>query len=171
MVKGFIYLLMGLVSLCFSGCMREDDGEGADLQVGDVLPEFSVVMSDGGVVSNSSLKGKVSVIIFMTISCPDCQAQFPVVEQLYQEYGSEEDFILIAISREQGEPAIGDYWREKGFTMPYSAQETRKIYNLFAKSGVPRIYISDRNCVVRKVTTDNPIATYPELKESIDALL
>ena len=53
--------------LCSSGCIK-DNVEGVELKVGDRLPKFSVVMSDGSQVSDESLLGSVSCVIFFNTS-------------------------------------------------------------------------------------------------------
>jgi thiol-disulfide isomerase/thioredoxin len=63
------------------GCIREDR-EGANIKVGDKLPDFEVVMSDGSVVSNDSLEGNVSLVMFFHTSCPDCQQALPSVQEI-----------------------------------------------------------------------------------------
>lgn len=171
--KKLIVLGAALLSLsCFAGCVKGDrENDGANIQVGDVLPDFSVDMNDGGVVNSGSLTGKISVILFFSVTCPDCQSQFPAIEQIYREYKDNENFILVGISRAEGESVAGKYLRDNNYTFPYSAQETSHVYSLFAQSVIPRIYISDRSRVVQKMFTDRPVATYNELKTEIERLL
>ena len=168
----FLYttaLIMAL-ALC-TGCIndKEEPGQGGNIAVGDKLPDLSLTLSDGTAVDNGTLEGKVSLIILFSVTCPDCQAQLPVTEQFYEDYGSRIE--MFGISRAEGEGMIGKYWQDNGFRMPYSPQEDRQVYNLFAASVVPRIYIADRNRIVRAVFTDNPLAGYQDLKNAVDPLL
>ena len=55
--------------------------------------------------------------------------------------------------------------------MPYSAQKDRNIYELFAVSRIPRIYISDENGTVRYIFTDDPVPSYDDLKSSLESLI
>lgn len=50
----------------FSSCITDDDDDRGDfaLVAGDALPQFSVEMSDGGVLNTQSFSGKVGVIVF-----------------------------------------------------------------------------------------------------------
>ncbi len=61
------------------------------------------------------------------------------------------DCFFVCISREEGEASVKAYWEENGFTMPYSAQTDRSVYNLFASSGIPRRYEADENLVITHV--------------------
>ena len=155
--------------LCSSGCIK-DKVEGVELKVGERLPKFSVVMSDGSQVSDESLMGSVSCIMFFHTSCPDCQRTLPVVQQVYDEY-AQNGVLFALISREQTAALVESYWTERGYDMPYSAQSDRTIYNKFAQSRIPRVYICDKDGIIRYVYTDDPTPTYENLSDSISSLL
>ena len=166
-MKGFTAILLSLSLLC--GCIREDR-VGANVEVGDKLPDFEVIMSDGSVVSNNSLEGNISLVMFFHTSCPDCQQALPRVQDIYNEY-TQKGVYFALIGRECGKDEIEAYWSENGLNMPYSAQDDRSVYNLFASSRIPRIYISDENGTVRYIFTDDPVATLEDLKSSLDVLI
>ena len=42
------------------------------------------------------------------------------------------------------------------------------VDGLFAKSGIPRIYVVDAELTIRSVFTDNPLAGYDELEAAIN---
>ena len=153
----------------FSGCILEKN-DGAEVKVGDTLPEFEVVMMDGTVVTGSSLKGNVSVLMFFHTSCPDCQQELPYVQTMYEEYASK-GVKFTLISRECSREEIEVYWKENGLNLPYSEQNDRAVYNLFASSRIPRIYISDENGTVRYIFTDDPVASYDDLKSAVESLI
>ena len=94
-------------------CIKEEQ-TGNILDIGDYMPEFSVLLNDGSVLTSADLS--------------------------------------------------------KGYSMPYSAQETRAIYKLFATSRVPRVYVF-KNWVIRKIYTDAPTPTYSDIMSDLDALL
>lgn len=119
------------------------------VRVGDRLPEFSVTMNDGRVVRSSELKGKPSVIVFFATTCKDCQRELPLINERYRQYG--EDTIFVAISREQTADEVLSYWTRNALTIPFSAQSDRSVYSLFATSGIPRIYTSDADGIVRNI--------------------
>lgn len=167
------YLVLSLLIFTFSGCIGEEeniDRNGANISVGDTLPSLSLTLSDGKVISDTELNNKVSLIILFSTSCPDCQKQLPIVDRLYNTIKEDEDIICFGISREQGESIVSKYCLNNQLSLPYSAQETREIYSLFAQSGVPRIYIADKNRVVQFISTDNPLANYDVLLNKINEL-
>ena len=152
------------------GCIREDIESGVEVKPGDSLPSFEVVMNDGEVVTEDSLIGNVSVLMFFHTSCPDCQQALPRVQEIYNEYSSKGVYFTL-VSRECGKDEIEAYWRENGLDLPYSAQDDRKVYNMFATSRIPRIYISDENGTIRYIFTDDPVASYDDLKSALESLI
>lgn len=158
-----------LLSVVLISCIKEGQ-KGADLGVGDSVPDFTVTMNDGSQVTGASLREGVSVIVFFTTQCPDCREVLPHIKMLYDEYaGKGVRFALI--SREDTEENIYSFWKESGFTMPFSAQADRGIYELFARSRVPRVYVC-RDGVIKYIFTDKPsIPTYELLSASLEEVL
>ena len=150
--------LVAFVSLFFlAGCITSGDETvyGSKIKVGDTLPQFSVTTNTGTTVSDESLQGAVGVIVFFYTPCTDCKHDMPIVNEVYERLRDNNGIRWIAISRSEGEEAVSAYWTSNDFTLPYSAQDDRAVYDLFAHSGVPRIYVSDANGVVRALYDDS----------------
>lgn len=165
MKRVFAYLV---IFLSLISCIK-DKPIGADLGVGDRIPDFTVTMNDGSFVSGSRLREGVSVVVFFTTACPDCQKTLPEIQKIYDEYLSQGVSFAI-ISREDGPESVAGYWTEHGFTMKYSAQTDRRIYELFAQARVPRVYVC-REGIIKTIFTDSPNPTYDALKNSIESAL
>ena len=164
----FMRYIIAVLLLTKVSCMTEEELDmGSGLQVGDKLPAFSVVMSNGEKVESNDLLGNVSIIVFFNTACKDCQQELPVIQRFYDSHSQ---YPLICISREESVSSVATYWEQKGFTVPYSAQEDRKIFELFAKSVVPRIYIVDEDGIIRYIFTDYPLATFDDLVEAIKTI-
>ncbi len=162
-----LYIITVLAIL--TGCIGEKQ-EGADLQAGDSIPDFEVVMADGTVVTDDMLKKTASVIMFFHTSCPDCQQVLPQMQRIYDEYASE-GVSFALISREDSDEGISLFWEENNLSMPYSAQKDRVIYEKFAKERIPRVYICEKGGIIRYVYTDNPNPSYDDLKTSLEAVI
>lgn len=147
------------------GCVTDDDDYGFGIAVGDRLPSFSVVMDDGSTVCSDDLAGEVSVITFFNTSCPDCQAELPVLQQSYLSHGERACFICI--SREEDDRSVAAYWHDNDLTLPYSAQSDRRVYNLFASSVIPRIYVVSPDMIVTASFTDKDMPSEPVLYSAI----
>lgn len=158
-----------ILCLSLSACIAEEEGmeSGKNLDVGDRIPSFSVVMNDGTRVGDEDLLGKVSLIVFFNTACKDCQRELPELQRFYEAYPQHP---LVCISREEDAASVSGYWQKQGLTMPYSAQQDRTVYQLFASHTIPRIYVVDGEGVVRAVFTDNPLAGYEDLVEAVARL-
>lgn len=166
-MKRTISYLIAVLSL-FS-CIKEKP-KGADLDAGDMIPDFTVAVSDGISLTGAQLRDGVSCIVFFTTICPDCRETLPHVQRLYDEY-ADKGVRFAIISREDGYESVSMYWMEQGFTMPYSAQSDRTVYELFARSRVPRVYIC-RDGVIKYIFTDQPAnPTYEVLRAVLDEML
>lgn len=165
-MKRLLVILSSL--LIISACIKEEP-DGADLKVGDMLPDFEAVMNNGTVVTDDDLMEGISVVMFFHTSCPDCQKALPVMQRIYDEY-IENGVSFAIISREDVRQDIEFYWNREGLKMPFSAQEDRELYEKFASTRIPRIYIN-KNGIIRHIYTDDPVPGYNDLKNSLESLL
>lgn len=143
------------------GCVNDMDTDNRGVVAGDRLPVFSVIMSDGSECGTSTLKGKWGVIEFFNTGCEDCRENFPVLQEIYDYYLDNENVEVIAIAREEGKDEIESYWKDHGLTVPWSPQPDRSVYNLFATVGIPRMYISNPEGMIKAAygPEDPPTAT------------
>ncbi len=161
-----IYAVIALLSVI--SCIKERPS-GQELVVGDLIPEFSVTMNDGSIVTADDVRQTPSCIMFFHTSCPDCRQTLPVVQEIYEKYNSR-GVTFVLISREEDSASVSAYWEENKLTLPYSAQETREVYNLFAQTKVPRIYINAEGGEIRYIHTDYPLPDFDILDAQISAV-
>ena len=155
--------------LLAAGCVKEEQ-KGADLKVGDIIPDFEVVMSDGRLVTDDDLKENVSVVMFFHTSCKDCQQALPVIQRIYDEDASE-SLQIVLISRGEDKESICTYWNENCLKMPYSAQNDKRVYRKFAATRIPRIYVNEKGGIIRHIFTDDPIPSYGAIKKSLENVI
>lgn len=167
MIKVIFGLLMMFVCTT-SGCISDDDPKGPSLIVGDPLPNFSVTMNTGEEISTASLKGKIPVIVFFNTDCSDCRKELPVIQELWEKFKDDQRVEIVLIAREESSHEIEKYWEENNLTMPYSPQENKEIYNLFAPSVIPRIYIADRSGVITANFDDSEMPSLETLVKEIN---
>ncbi len=158
---------MPLLSICTSCDDSEKIVNTSIINVGDSLPDFSVTSNDGILYSSENLKGYTSVIVFFYTPCGDCKKALPVIDQLYKSYSDKDNIRWIAISRSESYNLVESYWENNGFTIPFSAQNDRSIYALFAYSGIPRIYIANSKGIITSVFDDSSHLTHAMLEQAI----
>lgn len=172
-------IIIGLL-LCLTlvGCSSVDE-DGDDVvervKVGDHVPSFSVdivvpspegktpsvaenTLSPEGNVRRSTfstdrLTGQTVIVLFNT-GCSDCQRDLPLLDAYYRQHQGDAGFQMVAISREEPEASVAAFWKAKGLLIPYSAQEDRRIYNLFASSIIPRIYFVSPQGIVTRINVE-----------------
>ena len=152
-----------------SSCIKDRQTAG-ELVIGSRIPDFTISDNEGSIVSGESLREGVSCIVFFYTGCPDCQKALPAVQKIYDEY-SVRGVSFALISREETDETISTYWQSNGYTMPYSAQSDRRVYELFAKTRVPRVYIC-KDGVIKHIFTDIPAPpSYEDIKTAVEELL
>ena len=164
-MKNIWIIVLGLI---LSSCIKERQGE--ELAVGDRLPDFEVVMNDGSVINDDILCRGVSVVMFFHTSCPDCRQVLPQMQKIYDEYASA-GVRIVLISREDSKESVESFWQENGLKMPYSAQNDRKVYEKFAATRIPRVYVNEKGGIIRYVFTDDPNPSYDEICTALENVI
>lgn len=163
-------IILLFLSLLLFGCITENlEGEGESLKSGDKLPKFSIVLNDNSVVSNETLLGKACLIVFFHTECPDCRKGFPAIQQVCEEFDGRMRFIAIGTGEDSMK--VEEYWMKYNMTIPFSAQHDRNVFHLFAPNTIPHVFVIDKSGRIKYVHTDNPVATYEQLKEDIISIL
>ena len=125
------------------GCVTEDVEPEKSLGVGDAVPRFAVTLNDGSVFDYSVMQQHPCVVVFFDTSCPDCRAALPIVQSVSQhEAVASQGIRFVCIARAEGEASIASFWSASHLSLPYSPQSDRSVYNLFANSVIPRIYVT-----------------------------
>lgn len=142
------------------GCVNDNEPEPRSLiEVGDPLPQFSVMLNDGSTLTTEMLRGTESMIVFFTTTCPDCRRELPRI-QAYADAHS--DLRVVCISRSQTARDVESFWQTENLTLPYSAQPDAAIYSLFATAGVPRVYCADPDLRVTAIYVETfPLERVP----------
>ena len=148
-----IVLLMTAVS-----CESIKNPQIETLEVGMTLPDFRAVDTNGEDYTRARLftTGTTSLIVLFDTQCNDCRLQMPEIQKAYEADNS--DTIFIGIARGADTQEVLEFEKEFGITFPLCPDKDCKEYSLFAKSVVPRIYISDTKTVIRFQHTDENIA-------------
>lgn len=163
--------LVVFISTMIQGCVTEDDPVNIGVGQGDELPQFTVQLDNGTTVSTSSLRGKIAVIEFFNTGCRDCREGLPAINQLYEAYQENPKVVIFAISREENSESIEEFWKNNNFSLPYSPQPDRTVYNLFATTGIPRTYIADETGKIIAAFGDYDIPGFSDLNNKIEKLL
>lgn len=128
----------------------EDAAVGERVKVGDPLPDFSVVLNDGTILTPSRLQlAGGGAIVFFHTDCPDCQRALPIVDHVVRNM--DHPPFVACISRAENADAVASYWQAHALSLPYAAVSDRSVYELFASQTIPRIYVVKRQGKVTAV--------------------
>ncbi len=149
-----------LACLLLWGCgsIHEEDDVVERIVVGSRVPIFSVNVVDYEGLTTSFSTNRLygeTVIVFFSTQCKDCQRELPELNEYYLKHKDDDGFQMVAISRAEGEQSVADFWSANNLQIPYSAQEDRKIYDLFASSVIPRVYFVSSSGIITKVLIEN----------------
>ena len=137
-------ILAALTATLALSCLRMEEPRYP--KAGDRLPEFEVCDNNGEKVSTSMLSKGKTLLVFFNTGCADCRKELPIIEDFHRDNPTVR---ALAISREESAESIAAYWKSNGFSIPFSAQETRFIYNLFSNTGIPLLVLSSEGTVIK----------------------
>lgn len=166
-----VFFIAVCAALLVGGCVKEADEPEYSLGAGDPVPVFSVELNDNSTWSSADMNGRCAVLVFFNTECGDCRRELPQVQMAYEEcmrLGLTVDFVCIA--REQTAGPVAAWWESEGLTLPYSPQPDRRVYNLFASVGIPRIYVVDPSGTITAAYTPETAPTARELTDVLAAI-
>lgn len=171
-MKRLFAFIVSILALAACGPFQPEFANYRPVQQGDPLPEFRVTDLEGFNWTSTYLShlGKVVAIVFYNTECLDCRAEMPVLKAVHEAL-EDKSVQFIGIGRESGNTETMNMVQEFGIRFPMCPQDDRKVFELFAPSRIPRIYITDTTGVVRFIHTDEPLATEEELLQEITDLL
>lgn len=121
------------------------------------IPAFDFTLTDqyGNEHTLSDYKGKVVFLNFWATWCPPCQKEMPDIEELYQEYNSNQDeviFLGITNPSSTDYPTNSDvsiteiksFIEDKGYTFPTLFDETGEILEQYGISAFPTTFMIDK---------------------------
>lgn len=117
--------------------------------VGDKAPSFAATLIDGGRVSLSDYRGALLMLVLFSHTCPDCQMLLDDIQ------GRIEDDVqlptILAIGRDATSEELLAYRSEHGYSLPMASDASRSIFNLYATTYVPRVYLIDSEGFIVKM--------------------
>ena len=120
-------------------------------------PDVDVVDQYGVTHNLRDYEGKVIFLNFWTTWCGYCKQEMPDIEALYQEYGLNENEVVIlgvanpasdkASSSADNEDAAGitSFLEENGYTYPVLMDETGELFRYFYINSFPTTFLIDKN--------------------------
>lgn len=156
------------------GCIGEEapTASGSTLvRIGEMAPDFTVGMYDGGIQRLSELRGGVVLLIFFSTWCPECRSELTVIRDSVIERFAGRDFHLLCISRGETREALAVFRAENGFRFPMGLDPDASIYGMYATSFVPRNFLLDASGRIVALTVGYEPGEFELLLAEADRLL
>lgn len=120
---------------------------GATLGVGDVMYDFSVTTPSGETVTLSQMLSEKKMVLlnFWYTTCTYCVAEFPYMEEAYQQYI--DDVGIIAVNPFEEDGAVSSFQQQYGLTFTM-AKCPSSWSATFGISGYPTSIVIDRYGVI-----------------------
>jgi peroxiredoxin len=140
------------------------------IHAGDIAPDFTVEMLDGGKVTLSELQGKPTLLIFWATWCPPCRLELSKLqEHIIDPYGDKIN--VLPISRGEERAKVEGYISKMGYTFAIGLDGDQGIYNKYATNYIPRCFVIDANGKVLYSGVGYDEVVAKEVEENIEKAL
>ena len=117
--------------------------------VGVVAPDITVHDLKGHALTLSSLRGKVVFLNFWATWCPPCREELPSIDRLYQVYGNNPDFVIVAVNGEaEGAETVPKFLKEHPHAFPIYLDADGSAQKSYGVTGYPETYIIGKDGIV-----------------------
>lgn len=143
-------------------------------KIGDTIPDFSMILTNGKKVSSKDWKGKVVMLQFTASWCGVCRKEMPYIEKdIWLKNKRNPDFLLYGVDRDEPLEKVKRYQKEMPITYPLGIDPFADIFGIFAdkKAGVTRNVIIDRKGKIVFMTRLFKENEFQEMVKIINLLL
>ncbi len=144
------------------------------VKVGDMAPDFEMILPEGEKVKLSDLRGKVVMLQFTASWCGVCRKEMPYIEKdIWQKHKDNPQFALYGIDREEPAEKIQVLRDATGVTYPIGMDPDASIFGLYAEkdAGITRNIIIDREGKIVMFTRLFEEEEFNEMVAVIDKML
>ena len=143
-------------------------------KIGDIIPDFTMTLTNGKVVSSKDWKGKVVMLQFTATWCGVCRKEIPFIERdIWLKNKRNPNFLLFGIDRDEPLEKVKRFQKEMDITYPLAIDPNADVFGIFAdkKAGVTRNVIIDQEGKIVFVTRLFKESEFREMVRVIGLLL
>ena len=112
-------------------------------------PEFTLLDQNGETHTLSDYKGKTIFLNFWATWCPPCKGEMPDIQAIYENYGyNEEELVVLGVAGpnmgSEGDISyITDFLTENGYSFPVLMDESGDLFSEFGIYSYPTTFMID----------------------------
>lgn len=117
-------------------------------------PDFTLVDQDGNTHTLSDYQGKTVFLNFWATWCGPCQREMPEIQALYEDYGSnEEDIVVLGVAnpkskeyphnQDKTQEEVEQFLEEGGYTFPVVMDTTGQVFADYGIQAFPTTFLID----------------------------
>jgi cytochrome c-type biogenesis protein len=116
-----------------------------------LAPDFKLTDQFGNVHTLSEYKGKTVFLNFWATWCPPCRGEMPHIQEIYEEYGlNEEDVVILGVAapnlgNEGSKEDVISFLEENNYSFPVVMDENHEIFQQYGISAFPTTFMIDEN--------------------------
>jgi len=130
-------------------------------------PDFTLSTLDGKKVSLKDFKGKKVVVLdFWAIWCPPCRRAMPIVQEVSNEL-KDKDVVFLAVNVDEDKAKVPDFVKNAGITLTVLLDTDGKVANSYNVTSIPRMFIIDKNGIIKAGHSGFSAEMKEELKKEI----
>ena len=152
----------------------QEDAQSQDeaIPIGEILPEVSYTTIDGETFDTAeALKEKKALLInFFQVSCPYCVEEFPLLNELAEEYSDQAAFLALDSNMYDAEEAVSEFRDQNSISFPVAQELEWELSDMIPYDGYPCTIILDKNGAM-VFYQDYVIRDKDEMKEVFDTIL
>lgn len=167
--------IMAVLVLC-AGCGGRGSHMGGEegydeLSEGDIPPDFTAELADGGSFALSEKSDKVVLINFWATWCGPCVGEMPAFQRLCDEYG--DSLALVAVNCAEDKETVDKFIADNGYAFPIAYDENGEICGKYPAEGIPYTVIVAPDGKISKIYlgANDAEAQYKEYKAAIDEVM
>ncbi len=172
MKKLITVLLFMAVSLV--GFSQTADKSGYIVKVGQMAPDFDLIVDGEKTIKLSDLRGKVVMLQFTATWCSVCIKEMPHIEKdIWLKHKDNKDFALYGIMYKQGVKDAKMMAEKTKTTYPLAIDQSGEFFHLYAAkgAGVTRNIIVDQDGKIAFMTRLFVEEEFEGMKKTINELL
>lgn len=128
-------------------------------QVDFLAPDFTLLDSQGNMVSLSDFSGQAVLVNVWASWCGPCRQEMPALERVYQEF-KDLGFTILAVNAtsQDNRTSADQFVQEMGLTFPILYDTDNLVYKNYQVRALPSSYFILPNGIIQEVVIGGPMA-------------